>query len=60
MTPAGFTAWRERMGFNISDAARELSVSRNWIMKFDSGESVVPRHVALACAALEKGIEQAK
>jgi predicted transcriptional regulator len=60
MTPAGFTAWRERMGLNITDAAHELGVSRNWIMKFDSGESVIKRHIALACAALEKGIPQAK
>lgn len=60
MTPAAFTAWRERMGFSVSDAAREFEVSRNWIMKFESGESVIKRHIALACAAIEKGIPQAK
>lgn len=55
MAPASFKAWRERLHLDISGAARALGVSRNWIMKFESGESKIPRHVALACKAIAIG-----
>jgi transcriptional regulator with XRE-family HTH domain len=56
MAPASFTAWRERLHFSKSDAARALGVSRNWIIKFETGDSVIPDHIALATAAIAYGL----
>ena len=56
MTPASFAAWRERLGFSKSDAARRLGLSRNSIIAYETGASPIPLHVALACAAIAHGL----
>lgn len=56
MSPADFTRWRELMGLNRTQAAEALGVSRNMPAKYESGERDVPRYVALACAALARGL----
>jgi transcriptional regulator with XRE-family HTH domain len=56
MAPASFKAWRERLHFTTAAAARELGISRNWAMKFESGAAPIPRHIALACAAIAHGL----
>lgn len=56
MTAESFTAWRDRLGFSKADAARELGLSRNTIIKFENGGAEIPRHIALACAAIERRI----
>ena len=43
---------------DISGAARALGVSRNWIMKLESGASVIPRHIELACIAILYGLKK--
>ena len=55
MTP--FSAWRSRLGLSKSEAARILGLSRNSVIAYETGRRPLPRHVALACAAVEEGIE---
>lgn len=57
MTAAGFTAWRQLMNLNRTQAAEALGLSRNMPAKYEAGIAPVPRYVALACAALLAGIE---
>jgi len=71
MTPAEFRAWRQAQGLSLSGAAKALGVSRRMIMLYDKGEKpdaaapdgiaeiTIPRAIALACAAIEAGLEPA-
>lgn len=56
MTPADFTAWRSRMGYSRVKAAVALGLSRNMPQRYEDGQSPIPLYVALACAALVRGI----
>ncbi|WP_420961086.1 helix-turn-helix domain-containing protein [Brucella sp. IR073] len=56
MTPEDFKAWRERMGFNRVQAAEALGVSRNMPQRYEDGHAEIPLYIALACAALVRGI----
>lgn len=58
-----FKAWRKRLGYTLDGAAEALGMSRSAIINYeagvrrDSGEPVViPKVVALACAAVEAGL----
>lgn len=57
MTRADFSRWRELMGLNRTRAADALGISRNMPAKYEAGTSVIPRNVALACAALIRGLK---
>ena len=57
MTPGSFTAWRSRLGFSKSEAARRLGLSRNSIIAYENGTAEIPLHVALACAAIALGVQ---
>lgn len=52
MSPEDFKAWRERMGFNRTQAAEALGTGRNQPQRYEDGD-VIPRHIELACEALE-------
>lgn len=56
MTPADFARWRELMGLNRTQAAGALGISRNMPAKYEAGTAPIPITVALACAALIRGI----
>jgi predicted transcriptional regulator len=56
VTAAEFADWRKRMGFNRKAAAEALGLSRNTVQKYEEGVTAVPLHIALACAALVRGI----
>lgn len=56
MTPAGFHSWRTRMGFNRSQAAEALGLSRNQPQRYEDGIVPIPLYIALACAALAYGL----
>jgi transcriptional regulator with XRE-family HTH domain len=56
MTPQDFTRWRELMGLNRTQAAEALGISRNMPAKYETGAAAIPKPVALACAALIRGI----
>ncbi|MBF0131171.1 MAG: helix-turn-helix transcriptional regulator [Magnetococcales bacterium] len=52
-------AWRGRMGWSKTDAAKKLGVSRNQYLRYEKGigndekKVKIPQTVALACEALE-------
>lgn len=48
--------WRKRCGWSVIEVSRRLSLHRNTIGKYESGELPTPRTVELACKALEAGI----
>lgn len=56
MSPADFARWRELMSLNRTQAAEALGVSRNMPAKYEAGTAPIPLTVALACAALIRGI----
>jgi hypothetical protein len=69
MTPRDFAAWRKVMGYSYTTAAAALGLSRRMIILYEAGEKpvpgdpakttdiVIPRAVALACAALAAGLD---
>jgi hypothetical protein len=52
---ARFRAWLERSGLTYDRASVALGLSRRTVANYATGERV-PRHVALACAAIEAGV----
>jgi DNA-binding XRE family transcriptional regulator len=52
MTPEQFTRWRALLDYNKSDAAQALGCSPNSITAWESGQTRIPRYIALACRAL--------
>lgn len=56
MTAAAFAAWRASLGLSKAAAARALGLSRNSVQWYEDGSRPIPRHVALACAALAHGL----
>lgn len=63
MTPDDFKTWRKSMGFTQAQAAEALDMSRENIINYEAGQRrdnskpvVIPRTVALACAALSAGL----
>jgi hypothetical protein len=57
MTFESLDQWREKMGFSIGDACRELDISWDRWDSFRSGRPI-PRHIELACAALFHRLEK--
>lgn len=55
MTSTSFVAFRERMGWTKSTMADELQIDRRTERKYETG-APIPRHIALACAALAQGV----
>lgn len=56
MRAADLADFMARMGFNKSRTARELEITRDYLNRLLSGDRPIPRHIALACAALDAGI----
>jgi|GEM_PF-1924517 hypothetical protein len=52
---AQFKSWLERSGLTYDQASVALGLARRTVANYADGERV-PRHVALACAAIEAGI----
>lgn len=52
MTPEQFKRFRKRMGLNQKQVAERLGVSVNMPSAYESGKSVIPRYIALACTAV--------
>jgi transcriptional regulator with XRE-family HTH domain len=55
MTAEQLRAWRERMGYSVTDACEALGIGGVSLEGWESGVEV-PRYIALACAALALGI----
>lgn len=56
MTANDFREWRKRLGLNRVEAAAVLGMGRNQPQRYEEGQPI-PRHVALACAAIEAGLD---
>lgn len=59
MTPEEFKAWRKRLGLTQGQAAEALGLSLRAIQYYERGEREITKTVALACAAVEAGLEAA-
>jgi DNA-binding XRE family transcriptional regulator len=64
MTPDDFKAWRKAMGLNQTEAAKALGISRSSVELYELGHRrddkravAIPLSIALACAALFKGLK---
>lgn len=63
MTPQQLIAWRERLGLNQIAAAKAIGVSPSMLRLYEHGKRyddgrpvVIPKTVALACAAVALGL----
>ncbi len=54
MTGADLIRWRAVMGLNKVEGAKALGLSRNTLQRYEVEGA--PRYIALACAALVRGI----
>lgn len=57
MTPADFNDWMGRLGLSNLAASRTLGTSKDTTPKYAKGTAKIPRYIALACAAIEAGLE---
>lgn len=56
MTSASIRALRERLAFTKKGLAEALGVDRKTLQRYEDGTSPIPRHIALAGAALAHGL----
>ncbi len=56
MTPADLIAFQKRQGWNRKRLGEELDISQNRLRRMLDEQSPIPRHIALACAALAYGL----
>lgn len=54
MSGEDFSAWIEHMGYSGREAARQLGLANDSVVKYK--REGAPLHVALACAALAFGL----
>lgn len=56
VTGSSLIAWRQRLGLNRLEAAKSLQIARNTYQGYEEGKQPIPRHIALACAAIAHGL----
>lgn len=56
MTPAQFIEWRIARGLTQPAAGELLGLTKRQIIRYETGTSRIPKTVALACAAIARGI----
>lgn len=52
MTPDDFIQWRKSRGLTGAAASRILGIAPNTVTAYEKGRAEIPRHIALACAAV--------
>jgi transcriptional regulator with XRE-family HTH domain len=57
MNADALLAWRKRLNLTQEEAARRLGCGRRTLVQYERGESPVPKTIALAAAAIERGIQ---
>lgn len=57
MTPATFLRWMKRHELTYPAAAEKLGISRQTVQRYLAGTSPISRTVALACAAIDAGLQ---
>lgn len=65
MTGPEFRAWRKRLSFSRKRAAEALGLSESQLADYEAGikrgtdrPAPIPKHVALACAAVALGLRE--
>jgi len=56
MTPTDLEAFRARMQWTRKQLGEELDISQKRLRRLLDGVQRIPRHIALACAALAYGL----
>lgn len=56
MTGPDFKATADRLGLSVRGLALALGLSENTARAYAAGRATIPRYVALACAALVRGL----
>ncbi len=56
MTPADLESFRARMNWTRRTLGSELDISQDRLRRLLEGSVRIPRHIALACAALAYGL----
>lgn len=56
MTPEQLRQWRQSLDFSQAEAARRLLVTLRGYERWEAGTRRPPAHLALACAAVAKGL----
>ncbi len=56
MTPGSYRALRERLRLTRKGLAEALGIDRKTAQRYEDGETAIPLHIALACAALAHGL----
>lgn len=56
MTSADLRAWQSRHGYTYNTAAEALGMGRTTFAEYLKREGVLPRWLALACAAIDAGL----
>lgn len=64
MKSEDFKDWRKQMGFNQTEAAKSLGLSRSAIEQYETGirkadgkPAIIPFHIGLACAAIATNLK---
>ena len=60
MTAADFIALQQRLGVSRAELCRLIGIAPNSGTAYAAGRKPIPRTVALACAAIEAGLEPAE
>ncbi len=58
MTPFALKAWRKRLDLSQSAAAKALGLSLRGYQNYENGTRPIKRYIALACAAVARGIKE--
>ncbi len=56
MTPAELLAFQQRLGWTRARLGAELDISQDRLRRLLGSRVAIPRHIALACAALAQGV----
>lgn len=57
MTPQQFTGLHQRLGISRAELCRRIGIAPNTGTAYAAGRTSIPRTVALACLAVENGLE---
>lgn len=56
MNPKELIEWRKKNGFSQKKAAELIGCSRRGIQMWEAGNNPIPKHIALAIAAVQFGL----
>ena len=59
MTASDLRAWQARHGYTYNTAAEALGMGRTTFAEYLTREGQLPRWLALACAAIDAGLQPA-